>query len=244
MGKKKRDRPFVWPSWISKMVSGEDMCDWKYWFKSHFMYDKKPSDFNLALWTVNHTAMLKERRDGLLKLGYKVTVEDQNSFKLDIRIPKKEPTLREATLFGISDNGYENYELAYDFTVSGKADIVAAGQEENMQGAMEFKIFVEDCKSGRSKTSDFIQVIFYMIFLPLSIPEYKGMDFDGTIVYKLGVADVNIPHSAAEDESLKLQIWKAMKLITGDESNCRRSPSKKECNWCDITKDDCPGRIG
>ena len=102
---------------------------------------------------------------------------------------------------------------------------------------------VEDIKTGKSKTSDYIQVIFYMIFLPLSLPQYKGMKFDGTIVYKLGVKNVDIPHSAAEDESLKQQIWKAMKQMTGDESKCRRSPSKKECSWCDISKEDCPGRI-
>ena len=80
--KEERKQPFVWPSWISKLIAGEDHCFWKVWFKSHFQkFDKTPNTFNSAAWVVAHTAMIRERTDNLEKLGYRVLLEDQNSFK-------------------------------------------------------------------------------------------------------------------------------------------------------------------
>jgi len=237
MSKKKRDNPFVWPTWISKLVAGEDQCVWKYWFKSHFMYDKAPGDFNLARWTVNHTTLVRSRRDALERLGFKVFIEDQNSFKYEFFIPKKLGTW-------IPKEGEK-------ITISGKADIVAIGREEDekITGKMHEIYLVEDAKTGNPKTSDHIQVMLYMMLLPKAIIEeegqkYKGVKFDGCIVYKLGVPNADIPAEAADDESLKKEIWRTIKQITGDEADCRKVPSRKECGYCDITCENCDERIG
>lgn len=225
MPKKQRDCPFCWPSWISKLVAGEDQCIWKYWFKSHFMYDKTSSDFNLAMWNVKHTDLVRTRRDALERLGYKVFLEEQNSFKITL------PMDDEQTKF---------------ITISGKADIVAIGQEEDekVTGLMHDIYLVEDAKTGSCKTSDHIQVMLYMMWLPLGIPKYKGKKFSGTIVYKLGIPNVDIPAEAAEDESLKRIIWNTVNQITGDEVDCRKVPSRKECGWCDISCENCNERMG
>ena len=221
--KKKRDKVFLWPTWITKLVAGENQCEWASWFKANYMYDKQPSDFNLALWTVKHNQLLRQRRDALERLGYKVYIEDQNAFKLLV----------------VMDNNIH-------FTISGKADIVAIGKEEDekITGLMHDVACVEDCKTGSCKTSDQIQVMFYMMLLPKAIEKYKGIKFSGCVVYKLGVPNVHIPISAGEDESLKRYLWDTMKRIAGDEVDCRKVPSKKECGWCDIPCGDCNERVG
>lgn len=242
MPKKKRDKVFIWPTWITKLVAGEDQCEWKSWFKAHYMYDKKPSDFNLAKWTVNHQQLLKQRRDALERLGFKVYIEDQNAFKLNISVPVKKA---ESDLLTPAIKSYGEKLDFIEFTISGKADIVAIGEEEDekITGVMHSTNVVEDCKTGSCKTSDHIQVMLYMMLLPKAIEKYKGMEFSGCIVYKLGVPNVDIPIEAAQDESLKKIIWDTMKQIAGDEAECRKVPSKKECGWCDIPCGDCLERI-
>lgn len=245
--KKKRDIPFIWPSWISKFVSGEDQCAWKYWFKSHYMYDKKPSDFNLARWTVEHNKLLQERRNGLERLGYKVFIEDQNSFKLNLIVQIGDANVSKT----LSEAEQREPMQMQNIIISGKADIVAIGkmEDDKITGLMHDSYLVEDIKSGKPKTSDHIQVITYMLWLPKAIIEgrikYAGIKFNGCIVYKLGIKNVEIPAGLAyEDEALKRYIWDAIKLMTGDEADCRKVPSEKECSWCDITCADCDMRIG
>lgn len=232
MPKELRPAVFVWPSWISTLVAGEKNCDWAMWFKAHYKYDKNPSDFNLAKWTIQHTQLIRSRRDALERLGYKVYIEDQNSFKviLEMRLPT-----------------YQDESETIRVTISGKPDIIAIGKEEDarMTDVMHDCRMVEDCKTGSCKTSDHVQVMIYMLLVPKGISKFKGIRFDGTIVYKLGVKNAEIPATAAyDDESLKKAIWDCIKLVVGPEDKCRKIPSRNECGRCDITKTDCPERIG
>ena len=208
--KTKRDKVFIWPSWISKLVAGEVQCEWSYWFKAHYKVDKsKSTNFDLATWCVNHTNLIKTRREELEALGYTVRVEDQNSFYYTP--PGK------------------------TYTISGKADLVAIKPEEAI---------VEDAKTGKCKTSDFVQVLFYMFMLPVAHKDYKGKDFSGTIVYRKGVGNQPVPSAAKLDMKLKNNIWSTINLIAGDEEHCRRVPSYNECKRCDICRSDCPSRMG
>jgi len=230
--KQKRDNIFIWPTWIAKLVAGEEQCEWKYWLKAHYLLDKKPSDFNLAKWTVEHNQLLRQRRDALERLGFKVSIEDQNAFKLVIRTGE----------YWIPENWKSDKlidTINQDITISGKADIIAVNLEEK-----ESIYLIEDCKTGQPKTSDHIQVILYMMFIPKAIDKYKDMEFNGCIVYKLGLHNIDIPAEAAQDESLKRIIWDTIKRIAGNESECRKIPSYRECKNCDINCEDCNERIG
>lgn len=206
--KKLRDKIFIWPSWIAKLVAGEEQCEWKYWLKAHYQTDKKPSGFNLASWTIQHNQLLRKRRDELEKLGYIVTIEDQNSFKYT---PEGK-----------------------DFVISGKIDIVAYKDNEAI---------VEDCKTGSCKTSDYVQVLFYMLMLPLVFPAHKDKIISGTIVYKDGVPNSPVPETVVNDKTLVDLIWTTIALIAGKEESCRRVPSVNECKKCDICAGDCKDRI-
>lgn len=75
--------PYVWPSWITKLITGEESCQWKLWFKSHYTYEKTPSDFDQVTWVTRHTSLLRSRAEELREAGYQVFVEDQNSFRLE-----------------------------------------------------------------------------------------------------------------------------------------------------------------
>ncbi len=77
-----RSNPFIWVSWLSKLMAGEKQCEWASWFRSHYIWDKLPSGLDLAKWTANHAQLLRARKAELEAEGFTVYAEDQNSFKL------------------------------------------------------------------------------------------------------------------------------------------------------------------
>lgn len=202
--KQKRDKIFIYVTWLTKLIAGENQCEYASWFKAHFQSDRKPSNFNLVKWNIKHNQLLHERRDELEKEGYIVKVEDQNSFRL--KCPK-----------GI--------------VVSGKADIVALGNNQ--------RAFVDDCKTGKPSNSHLVQVMLYMMFLPKCFKKYEQTCFDGNVVYEDNVAPI---YWTDIDSDLKKLVWDTIKRIGGD-TPCRKVPSFDECKWCDISKEDCPERV-
>ncbi len=78
----KRSNPFIWVSWLSKLMAGEKQCEWASWFRSHYIWEKLPSGLDLAKWTADHAQLLRARKAELEAEGFTVYVEDQNSFTL------------------------------------------------------------------------------------------------------------------------------------------------------------------
>jgi hypothetical protein len=74
--------PFVYVTWLTKLLAGDDACVWASWFRSHFKFDKVERGFDLAAWKGMHTEMVTARRAELEADGWMVTVEDQNHFRL------------------------------------------------------------------------------------------------------------------------------------------------------------------
>ena len=204
--KVKRDNVFIWVTWLTKLIAGEQQCEFQSWLKSHYKYTKAggSGNFSLTKWTIDHNKLVHKVRDELEADGYKVTIEDQNSFRL--RLPG-------------------------DITVSGKADIIALHEKKVP--------FVDDCKTGRQKNSDQVQVMLYMIFLPKCIERYENTIFEGRVIYKDGEVPI---HWEDVDDGLKEVVWDLIKRIGGDEPP-RKVPSTNECKWCDISKGDCPERV-
>ena len=78
-----REHPYIWTTWLPRLLTGENSCAWATWFKIHFQnWTRQPSDFDLAQWRIRHTALLNEQKAGWLDSGYNVYVEDQNAFRL------------------------------------------------------------------------------------------------------------------------------------------------------------------
>ena len=79
----RRPHPYIWATWLPRLLTGENSCEWSVWFKAHYQdWAKQPSDFNQAQWMLNHTALLNERRANWEIGGYSVEVEGQNGFQL------------------------------------------------------------------------------------------------------------------------------------------------------------------
>ena len=80
--------PYIWPTWLSKLLSGENSCHFAAWFKAQHdsrSWEKMPSSGDMAQWQLNHTEMLNSIADQYRQEGWDVTVEGQNSFSLQGR---------------------------------------------------------------------------------------------------------------------------------------------------------------
>lgn len=78
-----RTSPYIWAKSICPLLVGEDSCEWGAWFKAHYQdYDRAPSTFDEATWTMDHTDLLQKIREGLLSEGYTISMEGQNSFRM------------------------------------------------------------------------------------------------------------------------------------------------------------------
>ncbi len=79
-----RSGPYIWVTWLSKLLVGDNFCEWASWFKAHYRdFDRMPSDFDMIGWQMNHTDMLNEARAELEAEDLSVSVENQNYFRLE-----------------------------------------------------------------------------------------------------------------------------------------------------------------
>ena len=79
--------PYIWTTWLTKLLTGESSCEWAAWFRAHHQgWERPPSDFNFAQWQIDHTALLNDTRRKFEDSGYHVRVEGQNAFRLQGRI--------------------------------------------------------------------------------------------------------------------------------------------------------------
>lgn len=80
-----RSEPYIWATWLTRLLVGEESCEWGAWFKAHYQhYDKVPDTFDQTKWQMAHTALLGEVRESL-EPEYAVFLERQNSFRLPSR---------------------------------------------------------------------------------------------------------------------------------------------------------------
>lgn len=198
-----RSGTYVWVSWLTKQMAGEESCRWKLWFKANNTFTKMPSDFDLAKWTAEHTQLLHSRAEQLRAQGYEVYLEGQNDFRLQ---------------------GHSGA------TLSGKADIVAL---------KDIDACVIDCKTGAERHSDKLQVLLYMLALPLTVSHCKGRELRGEVQYR---DDVVAIAPSAVDEAFRESLKSHMALAASEEAP-PKAPSYSECRFCDITSADCPERV-
>ncbi len=200
----RRDSPYIWTTWLSRLLAGDSSCEWAAWFKAHFQdYPKTPDTFDEAAWRLAHTELLNKTRSRLEVEGKTVMTQSQNLFRLK------------------GNTG---------ITLGGKPDIIAATGKSAT---------IYDMRTGEPRATDKVQVLAYMYAVPLAFPEYRGMDFDGAVVY--GDHEVAVP-SDAVDDGFKSNLVSLIRRIGADTPTIR-VPSAAECGICDITPDDCPERV-
>ena len=79
----RREHPYIWATWLPRLLIGENSCEWAVWFKAHYQdWTRTPSEFNQTEWMLNHTAFLNKRKANWKQVGFDVNIEGQNSFEL------------------------------------------------------------------------------------------------------------------------------------------------------------------
>ena len=79
----RREHPYIWATWLPRLLTGENSCEWAIWFKAHHQsWERVPSDFDQAKWILDHTALLNERIANWTVGGHDVDIEAQNRFEL------------------------------------------------------------------------------------------------------------------------------------------------------------------
>ena len=77
--------PYIWVTWVSKLLAGDASCEWASWFKAQHdgnSWARMPSDFDQVGWLTAHTSLLNKMSVDWGANGYSVFVEGQNSMAL------------------------------------------------------------------------------------------------------------------------------------------------------------------
>jgi len=79
---------YVWVTWAASYLAGDTSRDWSLWVRAHYQGWKSVDDAEgsqLALWHVDHTALLRQLVAAARARGERVWVESQNAFRLVVR---------------------------------------------------------------------------------------------------------------------------------------------------------------
>jgi hypothetical protein len=87
MADKRRHKAYIWVTWLTKLLAGEDKCWYKGWYKTNFKYDKTPDDPERASffeeWNKKHDRLVNGKVEELkLNPNLIVRVEEEGAFKL------------------------------------------------------------------------------------------------------------------------------------------------------------------
>lgn len=208
-----RKDPYVCPTWVTKLMAGEQSCGWAAWFRAHYSdFVKRERSGDLIGWTARHNELCKKRADELRSQGYTVYVEDQNKFNLK------------------GSSG----------TVGGKPDIVAVLENKDAPGPgphPPYDVVVVECKGGKKRDSDHFQLQMYMLVLPMTHEACKGQVVRGELEYADGPVLIDtVPKRIAD------VIYSTIREVCGP-TPLPKAPSFRECQFCDLTKVDCKERV-
>ena len=78
-----RQSPYIWATWLSRLLTGENSCEWAIWFKAHHQsWSKVPHDFDQTESLLTRTSLLNDKKSQWEARRQHVYVEGQNSFRL------------------------------------------------------------------------------------------------------------------------------------------------------------------
>lgn len=85
-----RPKPYIWVTWLARVMAGEVACHWQYWYQAHHLVrDKQPSDFDHVAWGIAHTRLLTDLRREVARPGVRM----QTEFRFSIHVPPTETTV-------------------------------------------------------------------------------------------------------------------------------------------------------
>lgn len=130
-------------------------------------------------------------------------------------------------------------EAQNGFRIRRKSGLVIAGKPDLVTVDGKDYYAVYDCKTGKPKNSDVMQIMLYMVLLP-QCPLCSGRQLEGHLIYKSGQKQ-DIPNRAI-DTTFRNNISYFLGLLEQSDPP-PKTPHPYECRFCDITADDCPDRL-
>ena len=106
----RKEGPYIWVTWLTKLLTGDDSCEHASWFKTQFdakSWTKAERVTNLARWQVGHTDLKNAKARELREQGYQVSHEAQNHFTIKGRLAtiagKPDLVARQGDLVWVTD---------------------------------------------------------------------------------------------------------------------------------------------
>ena len=65
MAERRRDGPYIWVTWLTKLLAGENSCEWGSWFRAQhegWSWSKVPNGFDQVTWQLARTLGINENR--------------------------------------------------------------------------------------------------------------------------------------------------------------------------------------
>lgn len=81
---RERREPYIWVTWLSRLMAGETSCNWAPWFKTNYPKrddERVPSDLNVAGWQIAHTRILNELVNEQRSPGKRIIRESNLRFR-------------------------------------------------------------------------------------------------------------------------------------------------------------------
>jgi hypothetical protein len=146
--------------------------------------------------------------------------------------------VRKTAVWQREDGSTVFVEAQNRFVLPGKSGTVVAGQPDLIRLGGKGPL-VTDCKTGQAMDAHIGQVMCYMLLLPYTREEYRGLEFSGRVQYE-GFA-VDVPFTAVGEEFRER--FRRLIAMAGGERPPAPTPSEWECRYCPITSQDCAARI-
>ena len=115
-------------------------------------------------------------------------------------------------------------------TIAGKPDLI---------GEKHHELLISDAKTGRPSPAHAAQIRIYQYAVPEALQQFQGKQARGQVRYPDSY--VGSPASAINNEFIANMGGLIRRLA--DDTPARRMPTSTECQFCDITSQDCPARL-
>jgi CRISPR/Cas system-associated exonuclease Cas4 (RecB family) len=82
-GPSPRPLPYVWVTWLTGFLSGDEMCGFAPWYRAHWQgYPKRDRPGDLTGWKARHGELVRLVAARAIAAGQHVRLEDQNAFRV------------------------------------------------------------------------------------------------------------------------------------------------------------------
>ena len=128
----------------------------------------------------------------------------------------------------------EGYEIIPEQKITVSGEIAKLKGTIDLLAIKENQCTVIEVKTGRQNPSDKVQTLLYIWALPRALPRFKGMYFDGKLIYENREIDIS---SLEIDEHFVKNFSDFTREIVSGEPD-RRFPSPENCKFCKIRECD------